>query len=191
MKCECCGANLGMFKKYVTLSDGAICKKCFEALDFDFNYADQYANAKVSEIKTGYNHYTKFIANKEPMSVLEDLALPTFGLSHYGEERAVEAEQEEAQMFSIIQDMFEAEGYAPGQLSLVRKSKDYVSAVVGDWDIARFKYTDRAKWIIFPYAEAKAVKHYIEAPDDVKAMTDLFASQVKALSKHTDLKTID
>ena len=65
MKCECCGANLGMFKKYVTLSDGAICKKCFEALDFNFTYADQYANAKVSEIKTGYNHYTKFILNGE------------------------------------------------------------------------------------------------------------------------------
>lgn len=48
MKCECCGANLGMFKKYVTLSDGAICKKCFEALDFDFTHADQYANAKVN-----------------------------------------------------------------------------------------------------------------------------------------------
>lgn len=190
MKCECCGASLGMFKKYVSLSDGAICKKCFEALDFDFNEADKYSDATIEEIRTGFYHYSKFIANKEPVAVLEDLGLPTFGLSHYGEERAVEAESEEAQMFSILSDMFEAKGYDPAQLSLVRKSKDYVSAVIGDYDLARFKFTNRAKWIIFPYAEAKAVKHYIETPDDVRAMTDLFALQVKALSKHTDLKTI-
>lgn len=191
MKCECCGKSLGFMTKYVTLSDGAICKKCFEGLGFNIADADQYADATCDEIRSGYGHYTKHIANKTPMDVLEELGLPTFGIAHHGEERAVEAEQEEAQMFSIIQVMFEDEGYAPGQLSLVRKSKDYVSAVVGDWDVARFKYTDRAKWIIFPYAEAKAVKHYIEAPDDVRTMTDLFALQVKALSKHTDLKTID
>lgn len=188
MKCCNCGASLGMFKKYVSLSDGAICKKCFEALDFDFNEADKYSDATIEEIRTGFHHYTKFIANKEPMSVLEDLGLPTFGLSHYGEERAVEAESEEAQMFSILSDMFEAKGFDSSQLSLVRKSKDYVSAVIGDWDLARFKFTDRAKWIIFPYAEAKAVKHYIEAPDDIKEMDALLSAQIEQMSKYTTLK---
>lgn len=57
MKCCNCGANLGMFKKYAPLSDGAICKKCFESLGFDFNNAADFADAKCREIQSGYGYY--------------------------------------------------------------------------------------------------------------------------------------
>lgn len=42
-----------------------------------------------------------------------------------------------------------------GQLLLVRKSDSYVMAAVGEWDLARFKCTERAKWIMFPTVLSK------------------------------------
>ena len=186
MKCECCGATLGMFKKYVALSDGAICKKCFEGLGFDFNDADKYSGAKVREIQSGFGHYSKFIANKDPMTVLEDLGLPTLRFAHYGEERAVDAEDGEMQMFNIICEMVNEIGFDTEQLRLTRKSKDYVSAVIGDYDVARMKFTDRAKWIIIPYAEPKAEKHHIEMPDDVRQLKDLLIKNLEFISKYQE-----
>ena len=190
MKCECCGKSLGFMTKYVTLSNGGICKKCFEALGFDFADADQYADAKVSEIKSGYGHYHRSDAYKA-MDILEEYGLPTLRFSHYGERRSVDATEEEMKMFQFLRDMFEDAGFDPSQLELVRKSDDYVSAVVGDWDLARLKFTERAAWIIFPYAEHKAMKHRIYFPEEIVVMTDLFDAQVKALATHTELKHMD
>lgn len=187
MKCERCGASLGLFKKYVSLSDGAICTKCFEELGFDKNDAALYSDATCSQIKSGYGHYMK-MQKKALDDALEEYDLPTFSFAHYGEERDVDATDEEVQMFSILCQMFEACGYDPSQLSLVRKSDSYVSACVGDWDLARMKYTNRAKWITFPYAEEKAVKHYIDAPDDIRQMDSLLSAQIEQMSKHTTLK---
>ena len=70
MKCDCCGKSLGFMSKYVSLSDGGICKKCFENLGFDFNYADQYSNATCDQIRSGYGYYTKHM-NSEPEEQVE------------------------------------------------------------------------------------------------------------------------
>ena len=59
MKCDCCGASLGMFKKYVPLSDGAICLKCFKKLGFDPNEKDKYKDATCRDIQGGYGYYMK------------------------------------------------------------------------------------------------------------------------------------
>ena len=72
MKCCNCGASLGTFKKYVPLSDGAICLKCFKSLGFDVDKKDEYVNAKCHEIKSGYGHYI----NKQNQQILEKYDLP-------------------------------------------------------------------------------------------------------------------
>ena len=142
------------------------------------------------EIKSGYGHYHRSDAYKA-MDILEEYGLPTLRFSHYGERRSVDATEEEMKMFQFLRDMFEDAGFDPSQLELVRKSDDYVSAVVGDWDLARLKFTERAAWIIFPYAEHKAMKHRIYFPEEIVVMTDLFDAQVKALATHTELKHMD
>ena len=73
-----------------------------------------------------------------------------------------------------------------GQLRLVRKSDSYVTAAVGEWDLARFKYTDRAKWIMFPTVEAKAQKHYIEDPEEVYDFADLLADSIAHIVKYSN-----
>lgn len=191
MKCTACGATLGLFKKPITLADGAICRKCFERLGFNSDDASKYSNAKCSEIMSGYGHYTKMHNKKhndELIDVLDKHELPVFSFAHYGEERAVDATDEEAQVFAVLCDMFGSHGYDSSQLRLVRKSSNYVAASIGDFDLARFKYTEKAKWIIFPYAETKAVKHYISVPGEIMDMDDLFSLQVEALGKHIELK---
>lgn len=48
----------------------------------------------------------------------------------------------------------------------VRKSAEYVTACYNDIDIARFKFTDRAKWVLFPYMDNNK-KRRIEKPEDL------------------------
>ena len=184
MKCYCCGASLGMFKKYVTLSDGAICFNCFKDLGFDVDKKDEYIDATCREIQSGYNHY----ANKQMKQILEEHGLPTLNFAHYGEERDVNATDEEKQIFAIVRDMFKAKGYDPMQLDLTRKSDSYVTVALGDFDVIRMKYTDRAKWITIPYAEAKAERHHIEAPEDVRQFDDLLNGNLAYISRYADIK---
>lgn len=184
MKCCSCGASLGMFKKYVTLSDGAICFNCFKDLGFDVDKKDEYIDATCREIQSGYNHY----ANKQMKRILEEHDLPTLNFAHYGEERDVNATDEEKQIFAIVREMFQAKGYDPEQLDLVRKSKDYVAAAIGDDDLARFKATDRVTWIVFPWAETGAVKHRMESVTEVYDHAALLDAQIEAMSKFLDIK---
>lgn len=91
--------------------------------------------------------------------------------SHYGEERDVDATEEEQEMFEELQGLT-AYKQLPAELELVRKAADYVTAAVGEWDLARFKYTDRSKWIMYPLAE-KRQKHKIACIDDMHEFDDL------------------
>lgn len=183
MKCANCGATLGPFKKYVTLSDGGICYKCFKELGFDPNEKDDYVNATCREIRAGYNHYM----NKQARKVMEDLGIG-ISFAHYGEERDVNATDEEKQMFSILQNMLKARGYDPDQLDLVRKSNNCVAAAIGPDDLARFKYTDKVSWVIFPAAEVGAVKHRISSVSDLETFNDLFDAQIENMLKYADIK---
>ena len=88
-------------------------------------------------------------------------------LGHYGEERERIATEDELEIFEIIKEMTGRD-----DVELVRKSDNYVSAILGDWDLARFKYTPRAKWVMFPCVELGSTKHRIESPDDVRDFTD-------------------
>ena len=102
--------------------------------------------------------------------------------AHYGDDRPVDATDEEQQIFEELQGLtaFKA---LPAPLELVRRSSSYVTAAVGEWDLARFKYTDRAKWLMYPLAE-HSVKHKLGSIDDLHDYDDLLDVSVDRIKKH-------
>lgn len=90
--------------------------------------------------------------------------------ANYGQERERIATESEIEIYDILCTLTGAD-----DLQLVRKSDNYVSAVIGDWDLARFKYTPRAKWISFPLVPPGSEKHRFEQVDDIRNMAELVA----------------
>ncbi len=180
-KCLRCGANIAF--RAVTLADGALCYKCFEELGFDKSDRKYHTMTPYEKIKDGKSVYIARLIDEKAAEYDKDTAAK-IGLrfAHYGDEREVNATDEEDQIFDVIRSMVTD----PEQLELVRKSDSYVTAVIGEWDLARFKYTDRAKWIIFPNVEAKAQKHYIEDPEDVLSFADLLAESIAHIDKYSN-----
>ena len=95
--------------------------------------------------------------------------------AHFGEAREINATEDEAEIYHIIKSLLDDMNYNVDCLRLVRKSDSYVSAVMessgdyGQMDLARFKFTPRAKWIKFgPNFDKVALKD----PEDVAGMTD-------------------
>ena len=86
---------------------------------------------------------------------------------NYGQEREIDATAEEIEIFEILLRITGA-----NDLRLTRKSDNYVSAVIGSWDVARFKYTPRTKWIMFPPVEIGSTKRRITSTDEIKAFKD-------------------
>ena len=101
-------------------------------------------------------------------------------ISNYGQERDINATDGEIKIFETL-----TAATGLNDLRMVRKSDNYVSAVLGDWDFARFKYTDRAKWIMFPTAEAGSRKHKIAHPDEVTSFSDLIAESLAIIQKYS------
>lgn len=101
--------------------------------------------------------------------------------SHYGELREVNATDGELKMFEALQHVSGLE-----DIELVRKADSYVTAVIGEWDIARFKYTQRAKWISFPLAEfgKNSTKHRIQSPDQAADFPDLIQKSIEIVNKY-------
>lgn len=96
----------------------------------------------------------------------------------YGQERDVNATDEELKIFESLRDA------TARDLRLVRKSDSYVTAVLGEWDLARFKYTQRAKWVAFPTVEVGPPKHRITRPEDVSGFADLIAESLAVIDKY-------
>lgn len=73
--------------------------------------------------------------------------------TNYGQKREVNCTEAEMDIFHIILSLCDDENLNADNIELVQKSDNYVSAVMpsskgyGDMDLARFKFTDRAKWI--------------------------------------------
>ena len=98
--------------------------------------------------------------------------------TNYGQERVVNATDEELKIFEALRE-------ATGRdLRLVRKSDSYVTAVLGEWDLARFKYTQRAKWVSLPTVEAGAPKHKITRPEEAAGFADLIAESLAVIDKY-------
>ena len=103
----------------------------------------------------------------------------TLNFSNFGQNRPVDCTDAESEIFDIIRSRLDDMNYDISPVKLVRKSDSYVSAVMdsgsdyGEMDLARFKYTDRAKWIkICPDFEKIALK---DTEDVVKLSDALFA----------------
>lgn len=100
--------------------------------------------------------------------------------SHYGELREVNATDEELMIFEALKE-------ATGRdLRLVRRSDSYVTAVLGEWDLVRFKYTNRAKWVAFPAAEVGPPKHRITSPEEAVSFTELIDNSLVTIDKFSD-----
>lgn len=99
----------------------------------------------------------------------------TINFSNFGQNRPVDCTDSEAEIFDIIRSRLDDMNIDISPIKLVRKSDSYVSAVMdsgsdyGEMDLARFKFTDRAKWIkICPDFEKVALNDV----EDVAGMLD-------------------
>lgn len=103
--------------------------------------------------------------------------------ANYGQDRDLSCTDEEAQIFGALREYFQSINLDPNQLHLVRRSDSYVTAVFRGWDLARFKYTPRAKWIAFPSVEAGPPKHRISTPSEAVSFVDLLAESIRVITK--------
>ena len=100
--------------------------------------------------------------------------------SDYGQDRDINATDEEVKIFEALKTATGRE-----DLRLVRRSDSYVTAALGDWDLARIKYTSRAKWIAFPTVEVGPPKHKITHPDEAVSFTELITESLAHIDKYT------
>lgn len=99
--------------------------------------------------------------------------------SNYGQERDLNCTEEEFAIYDTISQAF------PGKdLRLTRVSDNYVTIKLGDWDIVRLKYTDRAKWLMFPSVERKQQKHKIESVDECTDYSDQIRKSIEIARKY-------
>ena len=101
-------------------------------------------------------------------------------IANYGQERDRYATEGEIEIFEILKKITKAP-----DLELVRVSDDYVTAKIGDWDLARIKCTNRAKWIIFPIMESGSKKNRIQEPEDVNNFSDLAVDSLAHIRKYS------
>lgn len=102
-------------------------------------------------------------------------------ISDFGQERERIATESELEIFEIIKEITGRD-----DLRLVRKSNDYVSALLGEWDLARFKYTPRAKWIVFPVIDLGSSKRRINAPEDVREFEEDLNDSIAHILKYSN-----
>lgn len=175
-KCKRCGASF-LVRKRVQLKDADICWKCFKELGFEKRDLLTASVYLFDEIKDGAaNYYASKIKQRYTDEIIRTKSLV---VSNYGQERDLVCTEEERKISDIISNEFEDE-----LLSLVRVSDDYVTIKRGDWDIVRLKYTNRAKWLMFPTYESGSVKHRIESPDDVAQYFDVIRESLAIARKY-------
>ena len=96
-------------------------------------------------------------------------------ISNYGQDRDLNCTEQEREIFDIIRSVCDDDNLDSDNIKLIRKSDSYVSAVMpssqgyGEMDLARIKFTDRAKWIkLAPDLD----KVTISDPEDVAEMDE-------------------
>ncbi len=99
----------------------------------------------------------------------------TITFNNYGQDRSLICTEEEREIFDIIRSVCDDDNLESDNIKLMRKSDNYVSVVMpssqgyGDMDLARIKFTNRAKWIQLAPAFGK-IK--ISSPEDVAEMAE-------------------
>lgn len=158
-KCIKCGGSF-LTRRKVKLKDALICGNCYRDLGFtNYLVSESYS---FDDIKDGYDAYWK---KKRKEEIKEQLKASGFsvkiaGVNDYPEVNPTDGEQK---IFDYIKALCPVE--------LTRKASEYVTAVYNETDVARFKFTERAKWVLFPYLENNK-KRYIEKIEDLSAFKD-------------------
>ena len=194
-KCARCGKESFLFKNF-ELKDGEICKKCFRALGFDKSYDLITSVYSYEEIKDGIDEmYRKKNEAKKPSlsdlsedqkeALIHEIVKNSFGVQYGGKEKALECEPEEEEIFNILCAMFGEIGKNPEQLDFVRLSDNYVTAKLGEWDLARFHWGIHAKWVLFPTVENSKTKHRIHAPEEIKQFSELLQKSAEHIEKYS------
>lgn len=83
----------------------------------------------------------------------------------YGQLKELNCTDEEMIIYDILRSVTGAD-----DLECVRRTDKYVSAAIGETDVARFKFTPRARWILFPYESNEKIK--IATPEDVRGHSE-------------------
>ena len=155
-KCMKCGKST-LVRGHVSLKDGAICTPCFRELGY------KLTDTATSKLYT----YSELIERTQPR--------PAVKIANYGQERDLKCTDQECEIFDIIRSVCDDENLESDYIKLMRKSDSYVSAVMpssqgyGEMDLARIKFTDRAKWIkLAPDFDKVAISD----PEDVAKMAD-------------------
>lgn len=167
-KCIRCGrGGMGVIHQAIKLKDkNMICFRCYKEL----------GRNPLEDLTTAPFLYTYEDLVGRPETVTERPATITapecssIGISfaHYGELRNLNATDEELEIFDLIREALVGTG--PGEVELVRKSDSYLTARIGETDVARFKSTDRTKWILFPYLTGSKIR--LSSPADVRGLSD-------------------
>lgn len=179
-KCIRCGGSF-VTRRKIQLKDAEICGKCFKELGFDKSDLLTASIYPYAEIKDGKQSY--YLNKRKKAAKDEIIGSVSVSMSSYGEERDLICTEEEREIFEEL-EIICADVNPPHPLQLVRVSDNYVSAKIGDWDLARFKYTNRAKWLSLPIVEASSQKHQIEAPGDVADYSDQIRESVEHIKKY-------
>lgn len=97
-----------------------------------------------------------------------------FEFAHYGEQRPLNMTDGETVIAEYIKTLCPIE--------IVRKSDDYITAVAEtETDVARFKFTDRAKWVLFPYLENNKKRRFDSLEDLNQFDDDIINSYNEAM----------
>lgn len=86
--------------------------------------------------------------------------LYSLNFAHYGESREINATEGEQAIADHILSLCPTS-------KVVRLSNDYITIKCIDTDICRFKFTDKARWLVFPYLKDKGKRRF----DDLDELT--------------------
>lgn len=178
-KCIRCGGSFLTRSKH-QLKDGLICGKCLKELGFDKEDIRLSQIYSYDEIKDGLEVYYKKQQIKD-----EAIGSVSVSIQNHGQERDLICTEEERSVYDYMARFLKDINADVSPLQLVRVSDDYVTAKYGEWDLARIKYTNRAKWVKFPTVEAAKEKHGIEKPDDVLRFHQLIIESINHIEKYS------
>ena len=102
--------------------------------------------------------------------ITKDGKVYKFEFAHYGEKRELNATDEELIVADeIVKILPPADDY-----DIVRKSDNYITLTMSGLDLARIKFTEKAKWVNICAVDLGKVKRRIEKPEDVQQFKDDF-----------------
>jgi hypothetical protein len=171
-KCIRCGKGT-TFRGTVKLSDAVICGVCFKELGFEKRDLLTASVYKYDSIKDGRDAY--YLRNMKKSAVDTLLDSVSVKIVGGGNNHELICTEEEREIFDIIRSVCDDDNLESDNIKLMRKSDNYVSVVMpsskgyGNMDLARVKFTNRAKWIQLA-PEFEKVK--ITTPEDVSVMAE-------------------